>query len=158
MAVINVSAGDEAYVELAPEGQIGVAANVLAVPQIQDVTINNSTGVFRFKILSSGDEQVVTTPATNQVTLNLVVDKDTFFGNAGLSANGAVVEKGLFGVSNDKTKVDFKVYFDGTDSNSKWLSGAGFISGLSPTVSADSPVWTSSCVLEVDGSLTEGEV
>ena len=157
MAVINVSAGSEAVLHLAPEGEIAVAANVLTVPQMQDITINNSTGVFRFKTLDNTAESAVTTPATNQLSLNVVVDKDSFFGNASLTANGAVVETGLFGVSKNKTKVSFRAYFDGTDTGSKYLEGNGFISGLSPTVNMDSPVWISPVTIEVDGDYTEGE-
>lgn len=36
MAVINVSAGSEAVLELAPVGDIDTAANVLTTPQMQD--------------------------------------------------------------------------------------------------------------------------
>jgi len=158
MAVINVSAGSEAVLELSPVGDIDTAANVLTVPQMQDITINNSTGVFRFKTLDNTAESAVTTPATNQLSLNVVVDEDSFFGNATLTANGAVIETGLFGVSTSKTKVTFRAYFNGTDSGSKYLEGAGFISGLSPTVNMDAPVWISPVTIEVDGDYTEGEV
>jgi len=158
MAVINVSAGSEAVLELSPVGDIDTPANVLTVPQMQDITINNSTGVFRFKTLDNTAESAVTTPATNQLSLNVVVDEDSFFGNATLSANGAVLETGLFGVSTSKTKVTFRAYFNGTDSGSKYLEGSGFISGLSPTVNMDAPVWISPVTIEVDGDYTEGEV
>jgi len=158
MAVINVSAGSEAVLELSPVGDIDTPANVLTVPQMQDITINNSTGVFRFKTLDNTAESAVTTPATNQLSLNVVVDEDSFFGNATLTANGAVLETGLFGVSTSKTKVTFRAYFNGTDSGSKYLEGSGFISGLSPTVNMDAPVWISPVTIEVDGDYTEGEV
>jgi len=158
MAVINVSAGSEAVLELSPVGDIDTPANVLTVPQMQDITINNSTGVFRFKTLDNTAESAVTTPATNQLSLNVVVDEDSFFGNATLTANGAVIETGLFGVSTSKTKVTFRAYFNGTDSGSKYLEGAGFISGLSPTVNMDAPVWISPVTIEVDGDYTEGVV
>jgi len=156
MAVINVSAGSEAVLELSPVGDIDTPANVLTVPQMQDITINNSTGVFRFKTLDNTAESAVTTPATNQLSLNVVVDEDSFFGNATLTANGAVIETGLFGVSTSKTKVTFRAYFNGTDSGSKYLEGAGFISGLSPTVNMDAPVWISPVTIEVDGDFAEG--
>ena len=158
MAVINVSAGSEAVLELSPVGDIDTPANVLTVPQMQDITINNSTGVFRFKTLDNTAESAVTTPATNQLSLNVVVDEDSFFGDSTLSANGAVLETGLFGVSTSKTKVTFRAYFNGTDSGSKYLEGSGFISGLSPTVNMDAPVWISPVTIEVDGDYTEGEV
>ena len=165
MAVINVSAGSQAVLHLASAsadgtapGDLDTAANVLTVPQMQDITINNSTGVFRFKTLDNTAESAVTTPATNQLSLNVVVDEDSFFGNATLSANGVVVETGLFGVSSSKTKVAFRAYFNGTDTGSKYLQGTGFISGLSPTVNMDSPVWITPVTIEVDGDFTEGVV
>ena len=157
MAVINVSAGSQAVLELAPVGDLDTAANVLTTPQMQDITINNSTGVFRFKTLDSTAESAVTTPATNQISLNIVVDETSFFGNAAATAAGAVVETGLFGVSSSKTKVAFRAYFsDPTTSGSKYLEGQGFISGLSPTVNMDSPVWISPVTIEVDGDFTPG--
>lgn len=164
MAVINVSAGSQAVLHLAPTsatgtapGDLDTAANVLTVPQMQDITINNSTGVFRFKTLDNTAESAVTTPATNQLSLNVVVDETSFFGDATLSANGAVVENGLFGVSKEKTKVAFRAYFsDPLTSGSKYLQGTGFISGLSPTVNMDSPVWITPVTIEVDGDFTEG--
>jgi len=158
MAVINVSAGSEAVLHLAAtEANAIVAANALVVPQMQDITINNSTGVFRFKTLDNTAESAVTTPATNQISLNVVVDKDSFFGTAD-GASDTAVDSGLFGVSTDKTRVYFAVYFDGTDTGSKYLTGSGFISGLSPTVNMDSPVWITPVTIEVDGDFTEAEV
>ena len=158
MAVINVSAGSEAVLHLAAtEANAIVSANALVVPQMQDITINNSTGVFRFKTLDNTAESAVTTPATNQISLNVVVDKDSFFGTADGTSDTAV-DKGLFGVSTDKTRVYFAAYFDGTDTGSKYLTGSGFISGLSPTVNMDSPVWITPVTIEVDGDFTEAEV
>lgn len=158
MAVINVSAGSEAVLHLsATEANAIVAANALVVPQMQDITINNSTGVFRFKTLDNTAESAVTTPATNQLSLNVVVDKTTFFGS-GVATTDTAVETGLFGVSKNKTKVYFAAYFDGTDTGSKYLSGSGYISGLAPTVNMDSPVWVSPVTIEVDGDYTEAEV
>lgn len=160
MAVINVSAGSQAVLQLAPSAEdlANVAANVMTVPQMQDITINNSTGVFRFKTLDNTAESAVTTPATNQLSLNVVVDETTFFGEDNDPATkGAVVETGIFGVSSSKTKVYFRAYFsDPTTSGSKYLEGSGFISGLSPTVNMDSPVWISPVTIEVDGDFTEG--
>jgi|DEB0MinimDraft_10_1074344.scaffolds.fasta_scaffold36689_3 hypothetical protein len=160
MAVINVSAGSQAVLQLAPSADdlANVAANVMTVPQMQDITINNSTGVFRFKTLDNTAESAVTTPATNQLSLNVVVDETTFFGEDNDPATkGAVVETGLFGVSSSKTKVYFRAYFsDPSTSGSKYLEGSGFISGLSPTVNMDAPVWISPVTIEVDGDFVEG--
>lgn len=159
MAVINVSAGSQAVIML---GDSAANANVatgasdgLLLPQMQDITINNATGVFRFKTLDNTAESAVTTPATNQITINAVVDADAFFGT-GAGSIDTVVDTGLIGVSTSKTKVFFQAAFDGRDTASKYLSGSGFISGLAPTVNMDSPVWVTPITIEVDGDYTEG--
>ena len=57
MAVINVSAGSQAVLQLAPSADdlanVSANANVMAVPQMQDITINNSTGVSDLKLLTT---------------------------------------------------------------------------------------------------------
>jgi len=158
MAIINVSAGDEAVLVL---GDSAANANLagsagLVVPSMQDITINNSTGVFRFKTLDNTAENAVTTPATNQITLNVVVDDTAFFGD---TSNGdVVVRTGLFGASKNKTRVYFNAGFQGTDTDSKYVSGSGFISGLAPTVNMDSPVWVTPVTIEVDGDYANASV
>jgi len=152
MAVINVSAGNEAILVLgasAANANIAAATNGLTVPYMQDITINNSTGVFRWKTLDSTAESAATTPATNQVTLNVVVDTAAFFGTGG--AGDAVVSTGLYGASRNKTRVYFQVGFNGADAGSRFLSGSGFISGLAPTVNPDAPLWVTPVTIEVDG-------
>lgn len=159
MATINVSAGNEAVLVL---GDAAANANYtanagLVVPSMQDITINNSTGVFRWKTLDSTAENAATTPATNQLSLNVVVDTTAFFGTA-VAGDDNIKEKGLFSVSKEKTKVYFRAYFNGTDSTSKYLSGEGYISGLAPTVNPDAPLWVTPVTIEVDGDYTVGTV
>lgn len=157
MAIINVSAGNEAVLVLADSAanaNIDAGATTgLVVPFIQDITINNSTGVFRWKTLDNTAENAVTTPATNQLTLNVVVDEDAFFGDG--ASGDTVLNEGLFGSSTNKTKVFFEVGFQGRDSGSKILTGSGYISGLAPTVNMDAPVWVTPVTIEVDGDYAE---
>jgi hypothetical protein len=158
MAIINVSAGSEAVLFLGDsEANANIAgSDGLSVPSMQDITLNNSTGVFRFKTLDNTAESAVTTPATNQITLNVVVDEAAFFGAGGTV--DTVVSTGLFGCSKNKTRVYFNAGFQGTDSGSKYLSGSGFISGLAPTVNMDSPVWVTPVTIEVDGDFTDSSI
>lgn len=160
MAYINTAAGNEAVLNIynldATDTFDTANANVLTVPFMQDVTVNNSTGTFRFKTLDSGSESVVTTPATNQVTLNAIVDDDAFFGNS--AGAGDIITNGLFGTSGNKTKVGVRVFFDGEDTDSRYLEGVGYISGLAPTVNPDSPLWITPVTVEVDGDLTSATV
>lgn len=155
--VINVSAGNEAVLVLADsEANANIDAGAttgLVVPYMQDVTINNSTGVFRWKTLDNTAENAVTTPSTNQLSLNIVVDSDSFFGD-GLGGD-AVKDAGIFGSSQAKTKVFFEIGFEGRDTGSKILKGSGYISGLAPTVNMDAPVWVTPVTIEVDGDYTE---
>ena len=112
---------------------------------------------FWFKTLDNTAESAVTIPATNQISLNCVVDSTAFFGT-GTGGDDDAKENGLFGVSKNKTKVFFNVYLDGTDSASKFIAGSGFVAGLAPTVNMDSPVWVTPVTIEVDGDLTEHSV
>jgi len=63
---------------------------------------------------------------------------------------------GIFGMSNAKTLVNFSLYLGDTSASAegKTISGEGYITGLAPTVSADSPVWISPITITVDGSYT----
>jgi hypothetical protein len=157
MAYINTAAGGEAVLQLynisgAADTFDVVAANVITVPFMQDITVNNSTGTFRFKTLASGSESVVTTPATNQLSLNAIVDDAVFFGEG--AVNGSLVINGVLGTSKNKTKIGFRAYFDGIDTGSRYMEGVGFISGLAPTVNPDSPLWITPISVEVDGDFT----
>jgi len=162
MAYINTAAGQEAVLQLFISGAADTfdvaAANVITVPFMQDITVNNSTGTFRFKTLASGSESVVTTPATNQLSLNAIVDDAVFFGNVANTTDGAIVQNGVLGTSKNKTKIGFRAYFDGTDTGSRYMQGVGFISGLAPTVNPDSPLWITPVSVEVDGDFTSALV
>jgi len=155
MAYINTAAGNEAVLkiyDIYAGNSVIIDANVVSVPFMTDITVTNTTGTFRFKTLDSASESVVTTPATNQLALNCIVDDDTFFGNAG--GTGAVAINGLLGTSTNKTKIGFRVYFNGTDAGSKLVEGVGYIGGLAPTVNPDSPLWVTPVTVEVDGDYT----
>jgi hypothetical protein len=99
----------------------------------------------------------VTIPATNQIALNSVVDLVSFFGT-GTGGDDDAKENGLFGIAKNKTEVFFRVYLDGTDSTSTYISGTGFVAGLAPTVNMDSPVWVTPVTIEVNGDLAYNTV
>ena len=131
-----------------------VAGN-LSLPALQDVTINNSNDVFTWTQLDQGSKQQVATTATNSLAMNLVLDKTTFFGNSS-ATTGSAVKLGVFGLSKEKTLVDFTLYM-GDESNGATgptVTGAGYVTGLAPTVSADAPVWVSPITITVTGDYT----
>ncbi len=156
---INVSAGSQAIIALgnvSTQADITGGNNAQILPYLQDLTLNNSTGVFRWKTLDSTAENAATTPATNSISMNIVVDETSFFGTA--NVENSVVTDGIFGTSKNKTRVHFQVGLEGADSGDTTITGQGFISGLAPTVNMDSPVWVTPLTIEVDGDYTKGTV
>lgn len=129
-------------------------ATGLAIPALQDVTLNNANDVFTWTQLDSGSKQQIATTATNSLGMNIVLDQDTFFGTGSPSTTAAT--QGIFGLSKNKIRVQFELYLgDESDgSNGKTISGFGYVTGLAPTVSADSPVWVSPITITVDGDYT----
>lgn len=125
---------------------------MIVVPGLQNITLNNGNSVFRWRQLDSTSESAVATAATNQVSMNIVMDDTAYFGS-GVGETAA--NKGLFKLSNDKNKVFFRLYYAGVPGG-KFVSGSGYFTGLAPTVSPDSPVWITPLTIEVDGDLTSG--
>jgi len=127
----------------------------MAVPALQDITINNANDVFTWTQLDSGSKKQIATTATNSISGNIVLDQDKFFGSGG-SPTDTAVEYGIFGLSKNKVLIDFDLYLGDTDSggNGKTISGSGYVTGLAPTVSADSPVWVSPFTITVTGDYT----
>lgn len=119
----------------------------IVVPGLQDVTINNANGSFRWKTLSESGENVITTNATNSLSGNFVLDPLTFWGDG---SGSLASDEGIFKLSNDRTQVAFLIAPEGVIDKTV-LMGTGFISALAPTVSADSPVWVSPITIEVNG-------
>ena len=127
----------------------------LDVPALQDVTINAANDVFSWTQLNSASKLQIATTATNSLSMNIVLEQTTFFGTTGPGGSTAPAA-GIFGLSNDKAKVNFELYMGDTDAGDpgKTISGQGYITGLAPTVSADSPVWVSPITITVDGNYT----
>lgn len=63
----------------------------IVVPGLQDVTINNANGSFRWKQLDQSGENVITTNATNSLSGNFVLDPTTFWGSYVTVANQAAL-------------------------------------------------------------------
>jgi hypothetical protein len=124
----------------------------LLVPSLQDITVNAANDVFTWTQLDEGSKKQVATTATNSLSMNLVLNQTSFFGD-GTSAAGTASLKGIFGMSSDKDLVEFTLYLgDDSEGNpGKIISGTGYVTGLAPTVSADSPVWVSPITITVTG-------
>lgn len=128
-------------------------ATGLAIPGLQNITVNAANDVFTWTQLDSTGKKQIATTSTNSLAMNLVVDEVSFFGTGTGSTAAA---KGVFGLSKEKTKVEFELDFGDNDDGSatKVISGFGYITGLAPTVSADSPVWVSPITITVTGDYT----
>ena len=151
MAYINVSAPTSNAIIQISTASISTTSSGYVIPALQDITINNSAGQFNWNQLDVFANLTVSTPATNSISANLVLDSATFFA----ATNGV---SGLFDLSNDATLVYFRVYFNGRLSTAKLVSGSGYITNLAPTVNPTAPVWVSPIQISVDGDLTAGTV
>ena len=151
MAYINVSAPTSNAIIQISTASISTTSSGYVIPALQDITINNSAGQFNWNQLDVFANLTVSTPATNSISANLVLDSATFFA----ATNGV---SGLFDLSNDATLVYFRVYFNGRLSTAKFVSGSGYITNLAPTVNPTAPVWVSPIQISVDGDLTAGTV
>jgi hypothetical protein len=158
-SAINVTSGSQAILTLGttalmakPNGTDG-----LVVPLVQDISVSSAPGTVRYSTLDSTSSSAFTTVMENEVSFNMLLDEDTFFGNAALTQN-SVAELGLFTTSNNKTEIHFSVAFEGADSTDNYLHGQGFIGGLSPNASLEQAVWISSGSIIVNGDLSKATV
>ena len=130
---------------------LATGANLVTVPALQEITLNATPGIFRWKQLDSLSEYAITTSSTNSVAATMVLDDAVFFTATGTTP-------GLFNIINDKQQVWFRLFFSGNSTGDRYVDGKAYLSGLAPTVSPDSPVWTSPVTLEIVGDLGQGVV
>lgn len=126
-------------------------ANVLTVPALQDITVNATPGTFEWQQLDELSSYIVTTPSTNSLSTNMVLDDTAFFTGAGST-------DGIFDITNDKTLVYFRMYWQGSSTGDRYIEGEGYLSSLAPTVSATAPVWVAPIDILVVGNYTSGTV
>lgn len=158
MAVINVTAGSQAILTLSnvEVDAIPGASNGLTIPLLSDVTVGTTPGTVRYSTLDLTSSSAFTTVMENEISFNMLVDDDTFFGSA--NVNNSVADQGLWSTSNSKTEVFFSVAFEGADSGDYYFSGKGFIGGLAPTASVEQAVWLSPGTIIVNGDLAKATV
>ena len=156
--VINVTSGSQAILTLGNTSALAQpgAAGGLAVPLVQDLTLNTSPGTVRYSTLDSTASSAFTTVVENSVSLNMLLDDDVFFGLS--NTTNSVANDGLWTTSNSKSEVFFSVAFEGADSGDYYISGKGFIGGLAPSASIDQAVWISPMEITVNGDLTKSTV
>ena len=127
----------------------------LSIPSLQDVTVNAANDVFSWTQLDAAAKKQIATTSSNSLSMNLVVSQDSFFGT-GTAATTTAAGAGVIGLSTQKAIVEFDLFM-GEESDGgagKTLNGTGYITGLAPTVSADSPVWVSPITITMDSDYT----
>jgi len=156
--VINVTSGSQAILTLGNTSALAQpgAAGGLAVPLVQDLSLNTSPGTVRYSTLDSTASSAFTTVVENSVSLNMLLDDDVFFGLS--NTTNSVANDGLWTTSNNKNEIFFSVAFEGADSGDYYISGKGFIGGLAPSASIDQAVWISPMEITVNGDLTKSTV
>lgn len=157
--VINVTSGSQAILTLGNTAPLAVpgAAGGMAIPLVQDLTLNTSPGTVNYSVLSNTASKAFTTTVENSVSLNMLLDDEVFFGLDTPGTN-QVANDGLWSTSNSKTEVFFSVAFEGTDTDDYYIHGKGFIGGLAPSASMDQAVWISPMEIIVNGDLTKAQV
>jgi hypothetical protein len=136
----------------------GNIANTLSVSCLQDITITNSTGIYSYTDFCSTDMNKLTTPADNEISVNMVIDDTVFFGNSSATANSATYY-GVSSLSINKIPLQFKLVINGGNATADafYYAGQGYISSLAPTASPDAPVWVTPMTLAVDGSMVSAQ-
>jgi len=158
MAYINPAPGTANRVvltiEVASADDDTTQTSPMTVPALQDITINASNDVFTWSQLDSSAKKQVATTSTNSISMNCVVDDATFFGTTLASIiTDTIAAQGLIGCSRNKTLVNFSLKFVEATAD-RYIKGVGYITGLAPTVSADSPVWVTPITITVSGEYT----
>ena len=181
MILISTDIANATAANLANGEMDGNVTNTLSVGCLQDVTVTASTGVFSWTDFCSIDINKVPTPADNEVSTNIVIDSEKYFGNSSVSGAGAAANVGIASLSQNKTEVQFLVVWNSNGNTSAtanlanlltdsarsafatadtpiyWSSGVGYITSLAPTVSPEAPVWVSPLTLAVNGTLYNGQ-
>jgi hypothetical protein len=159
MAYINPAPGTANAVTLTLDvasatDDITQGVGALSIPALQDMTINAANDVFTWSQLDSTAKKQIATTSTNSISMNVVVDTATFFGTTvGAAISGTIAEQGLFGCSRNKTLINFIIRVENSTTDT-FIKGVGYITGLAPTVTADSPVWVSPVTITVSGEYT----
>jgi hypothetical protein len=160
MAYINPAPGTASQIVLKLDcgialGTLTLGGSPLTVPALQDVTVNAANDIFTWSQLDATAKKQVATTSTNSLAMNLVVDPTTFFGSTLASTQSdTVAAQGLLGLSRNKTLVTFSLKVEEASAGDKYIKGQGYITGLAPTLSADSPVWVSPITITVTGEYT----
>jgi hypothetical protein len=165
----NVGAGGNGFLAGTYISNDAANTTLLNVTCLQDVTVTNSTGIFSWTDFCSASINKVTTPSDNEISTNIVVDQEGFFG-ANASTNTSASYYGVSGLSQNRVEVAFRLQLNNSNTISNTAPagnndagqpsfiyhGKGYLSSVAPTVSPDSPVWVSPLTIAVSGDMGSG--
>lgn len=165
LVLISTVVGNASQLSYGNIGNVANVADTLSVTCLQDLTITSSTGVYSYVDFCSTDINKLTTPADNEITMNIVIDDTGYFGNSSTTANSAS-NRGIANVSQNKVPVQFLVVWNYNAnisnvvgngiqslSNVYYSSGKGYITNLAPTAAPDAPVYITPISIAVDGTM-----
>jgi hypothetical protein len=146
-------------IDVASDNDDITQSSALTIAGLQNITVNAANDVFTWTQLNKTAKQQVATTSTNSISMNLVVDDAIFFGTTLNSVvTDTIAAQGLLGCSRNKTLINFILKFVESTSNQstadRYIKGVGYITGIAPTVSADSPVWVTPVTITVSGEYT----
>lgn len=151
---LKVDLASAATITGTPPTAIALGGSPLSVPALVDMNVKNANDVHTWSQLDSTAKLQVPTTATNDISMNLVVDPATFFGTTLSSVQSdTVAAQGIMGLSRNKTKIAFEVKVQdltGT-TNDYYIRGQGYVTALSPSISATAPVWVTPMTITVTG-------
>ena len=161
LVLLSTTIGNTTQLE---DGNI-TAANVLSITCLQDITITSSTGIYSYVDFCSKDINKLTTPADNEISMNIVIDPTAYFGS-NAAANTSAAGRGIANISQNKVPVQFLVVWNynastanvvggniANLSNVYYSSGTGYVSSLAPTAAPDAPVFVTPISIAVDGTM-----
>jgi len=141
--VLSITAQDETQT---PPVDLG---GPMIVPALTDISFANAVDVFTWSQLDESSKLQLPTTSTNSITGNIVIDPTTYFGDAADPDPGSAPKIGLFGLTNNKVLVTFSINIGQQN-----ITGKGYITGLTPAVSADSTPWVSPFTLSISGEIS----
>ena len=148
MAYIYAGPGSANKVTLTVKVAGNGADTGLEIPALQDITLDASNDTFTWSTLADNAKSTVVTTSNNTLSGNIVLDSVGFFGTdqGSYGASTAASGYGIFGLSSQKVRVTYELFMGedtGAGADLPTITGAGYITGISPALSADSPVWVS---------------
>ena len=156
--ITNNTTGTQPIIVIGLSGaNLANSQQTITVSGTTDVNIVNATGVHSYTTFTDTDQRKLSTPASNEIKTNVVVDQLQFFGNAAAAANTAPL-LGISTISSAKDPIDFKVFMAGNITGQPTYSGSGFVTSISLKTTPTAPIFVTPIDIAVDGTFTIGSV